>query len=430
MRASLHLLQWLLACALLVLGWNLKDPHLLPVRHLETPVLLILAALGLLLALRRPPRRNRALLPGAFLAAIALTVAGEWTLQYRKREVLRTEPALAASLGRHFVVGYSAPDDLWPLVSRGLVGGIFVTQRNAAGKSHDELRREIGELQVLRRVAGLPPLLVATDQEGGPVSRLSPPLEKLPGLAALVAASRSEEELARKAEAYGARQGEALAGLGVTVNLSPVVDLRAEDGHRALDFHSRIGSRAISSDPYVTARVAEAYGRGLESKGVKPTLKHFPGLGRVTGDTHHFSAVLGTPIAELQSRDWLPFRQVATHSSSLIMLGHVILAELDRDNPVSFSRAAVQTIVRGEWRHDGLLITDDLTMAAAYDRGLCAATVKALNAGVDLLLVSYDHEKYYDAMYCATRAYNDGRLDRVLLDGSRRRLVRLAPDVR
>jgi beta-N-acetylhexosaminidase len=418
-------LQWLLALALLAFAWNLKDPHLLPVRELELPVLLVLAACGMGFALRRPRGRGRVLLVAVLVAAVVAGLAGEIGLRYRKHAVLSAEPGVAAELGRHFVVGYDKLDEVQALVSSGLVGGIFVTQRNAAGRSMEELGREIGHLQALRRSAGLPPLVVATDQEGGPVSRLSPPLEAQPPLAALVAESRSEDELERKAEAYGARQGEGLAKLGVTINFSPVVDLKVDRGEQRLDFHSLIARRAISPDPRLTTRVALAYVRGLERHHVKATLKHFPGLGGVASDTHHFSAVLETPIAELRARDWLPFQQVAAQSSALVMLGHVVVAELDKQHPASLSRTVVQTVIRSEWRHDGVLITDDLTMAAAYNRGLCDATVQALNAGVDLLLVSYDHEKYYEAMYCAAKAYREGRLDAPMLTASRRRLERL-----
>ena len=105
------------------------------------------------------------------------------------------------------------------------------------------------------------------------------------------------------------------------------------------------------------------------------------------------------------------------------MLGHVILAELDAAYPVSFSRKIVQRVIRGEWGYQGLLVTDDLTMGAAYNRGLCDATVRALDAGVDLLLIAFDHDKYFDAMHCAQRAAQQGTLElRTPERGSVRRL--------
>lgn len=216
-----------------------------------------------------------------------------------------------------------------------------------------------------------------------------------------------------------------MAQLGVTVNFSPVVDLRSNDTQNRLDFHSLINQRAILHSPEQTTEIALAYARGLESQGVRATLKHFPGLGGVRADTHHFPATLRTSIDELATRDLVPFQRVAQHSNALIMLSHVVLPSIDKDNPVSFSRSVVQNLIRETWKHDGLLITDDLTMAAAYNHGICEATVKALNAGVDLLLVSYDHEKFYEAMYCAVAAYRNGTLEENQLERSNRRLEQL-----
>lgn len=426
-RAGFTGLQWLAALVLLTLGWNLKNPLLLPYRHFETAVLLVFILLFIAAVVRWKRGRDRIPMLSVLIMTAILGVVGEFTFRYQKRAVLETDMPAASRLGQYFVVGYDSRDQsaLRILAGRGLIGGIFITRRNAAGRTADDLRQEISELQALRQSAGLPSLIVATDQEGGVVSRLSPPLSNLPPLAALVAESRNGEEMEARAEAYGKQQGRELAALGVTVNFSPVVDLKTGHADQLLDFHSQIAQRAISADPVVTARTALAYSRGLEAHGVRPTLKHFPGLGRVKEDTHHFSAALDTPIAELDSHDWVPFKQVAKASNALLMLGHVSLSGMDRENPVSFSRPVVQNIIRGDWKYEGVLITDDLTMGAAYRHGLCNATVKAINAGVDLLLVSYDYEQYYKALYCAARAYGKGQLDLTMLERSRGRIAGL-----
>ena len=100
------------------------------------------------------------------------------------------------------------------------------------------------------------------------------------------------------------------------------------------------------------------------------------------------------------------------------MLGHVVVPELDTVYPASFSRKIVQQLIRGEWGFQGLLVTDDLTMGAAYNRGLCEATVRALDAGVDLVLIAFDHDKYFDAMHCAQQAAQRGALDLPMLERS------------
>lgn len=413
---------WLCSFVLLFWACHAKDPHLLALRSYETILLLVLCLVGSV-AFRRLYRGGwRTTGVSLLVVAAIVTTTTELKYHYRKKMVLNSNLDIERQLGRHFIVGFSTVEELRPLIETGIVGGIFITQRNAAQKTVEQLRQEIAALQQLRQEAGFAKLIVATDQEGGIVSRLSPPLDGRPSLGALVDKSPCNADLLSQAEAYGRQQGKELYELGVTVNFSPVVDLRPDHAPNALDFYSLIKQRAISDSPTRTTEIALAYVRGMEEQGIRATLKHFPGLGGVATDTHLFSAILETPVEQLASRDWLPFEQVARKSHALIMLSHVVLSHIDRENPVSFSHAVIQGIIRNSWKHEGLLVTDNLTMAAAYNHGLGEVTVKALNAGVDLLLVSYDYEKFYEAMYYAVAAYLRGDLDHNQLERSQRRL--------
>ncbi|WP_019653635.1 glycoside hydrolase family 3 N-terminal domain-containing protein [Variovorax atrisoli] len=414
---------WLALAVLWFWAWHLKDPHLRFMRAWELPLLSALLLGGIAIAWRFARGRLRPVALGLAFAALLTAICQEAMSRQHRTEVNAMEGPLAQAVGAHFIVGYDDARELRDLARKGLIGGIFVTSRNVQGRTAESLRDEIAGLQALRSSAGLAPLIVATDQEGGAVSRLSPLVERQPSLASLLEADLPDDELARRAHAYGSQQGRALAALGITLNFSPVVDLRTGRAPGRWDFHTRIDERAISADPAVTAQVALAYELGLEAAGVRGTLKHFPGLADVAEDTHHFAAELRTPVARLSARDWKPFQDVSKHSDAAIMLGHVILAELDAAYPVSFSRKIVQRVIRGEWGYQGLLVTDDLTMGAAYNRGLCDATVRALDAGVDLLLIAFDHDKYFDAMHCAQRAAQQGTLElRTPERGSVRRL--------
>ena len=144
----------------------------------------------------------------------------------------------------------------------------------------------------------------------------------------------------------------------------------------------------------------------------------------MAGDTHHFPASLDTPLATLEASDWRPFRELAPALDAYIMLGHVTLPALDRAYPASFSAPVVSGLIRGTWGFEGVLITDDLSMGAAYLRGLCNAVVHGLNAGVDLLLIAYDEEQIVPALDCAARAARKGLIDRDRLAASAARLER------
>src|SRR5262249_32753702 len=174
----------------------------------------------------------------------------------------------------------------------------------------------------------------------------------------------------------------------------------------------------------IVAEIASAYVHGLEASGVGATVKHFPGLGRVLTDTHHFSANLDTPIDELEASDWRPFRDVLAHSNAQLMVGHVTLTAADPDRAASHSKRVVQGIIRDKWRYQGVVMTDDLVMGAIYQRDVCKAVVEAMNAGVDLLLVAYDGAQFYRIFDCALKGARQGRLDVAALRASEVRLGR------
>ena len=225
--------------------------------------------------------------------------------------------------------------------------------------------------------------------------------------------------------AHGLERRRELADLGVNVNLAPLADLAVPGSYRRYDFRSQIGRRTIGVDPQRVTRAVIGYTHGLESSGVEATLKHFPGLGRVSGDTHLIPAALAASQNDLEKRDWVPFREGLANTNALLMVGHATLPAADATRPASRSPRVVQEIVRDQWKHDGVLITDDLSMGAARENGTCSAGVEALNAGVDLLLITYDVGQYFEIFDCAVRATLDGQVLPERLAASDARLARL-----
>jgi beta-N-acetylhexosaminidase len=437
---TVMLIRWVIVLVLFIIALNLKSPYLFNYRQFETIGILSVCLACAWIVFRQSPVKTthnspeiyfRVTEKRLFLAILAivfaLTCAGEMSFQYRKYAVLHTDKKTLQELGKHFIVGYTEIEHILPLISSGAVGGIFITHRNVRNKSFEQIRKEIKDLQKIRKSAGLAPLMIAADQEGGIVSRLSPPLTALPPLSSLISKNSSLEEVKENALKYGEIHGKELSELGVNVNLAPVADLNFQKDDNPMDFHTHIRRRAISDDEMLVSRAALAYSRGIEKYGVIPTVKHFPGIGRVSSDTHHFSAELSTDKKELQQKDWIPFKHVLENSGAFMMLAHVILPKIDPEHPVSHSYKIIQGIIREDWKHDGVLITDDLTMGAIYSSktGIRQAAVMALNAGMDLLLISYDGEKYYEVMYRVIQAYQDKTLDVSMLEKSSRRLGRV-----
>jgi beta-N-acetylhexosaminidase len=422
------ILIWLAGLVFVFAAANKNDPYLISMRGPGNIVLAAASIAALVVLIRRGCwRRGIAgkLLILLWCAPSLAMLCAQASFDWRKRNVLQTEGVQARRLGPHFMVGYSSFPEVAVLAERGLIAGVYITRHNIAGRTAEMLKSEISALQDKRRTAGLPPLIVAADQEGGIVSHLSPPLTKLPALSTL--ASLPSDARSEVAQAFGRLHGQELAALGVNLNLAPVLDLRPEAGRNRFDFNTLIGYRAISDDPAVVADIAKSYVHGLEAAGVGATVKHFPGLGRVRADTHHFSAGLDTPLAELEASDWRPFRDVLAGSRAQLMIGHVTLTAVDPDRAASHSRLVVDGIVRKKWNYQGVVMTDDLVMGAIYQNNVCTAVVEALNAGVDLLLVAFDGTQVYRIFTCAKDAFSLGKLDSATLQDSEARLKRAFP---
>jgi beta-N-acetylhexosaminidase len=428
---SLLVVRLAIAVALLPFAIDWRSPLLAGYRPAALAALIALPLLliaidGRMLRSVKQNRTRRALSTAVILVAAATLVATLWQearFQWVRSRVLAADTAQLEKLGRHFVVGYRDAAELERLIERRAIGGVFVGARNVEGRSAEAVRAQIDGWQETRRRQGLPPLLIATDQEGGAVSRLSPPLPRQPPIASVAAHHADEDARNAAAHAYGATQGRALAGAGINLNFAPVVDLN-KNLVNPNDRHTRIRDRAISDDPAVVAEVARYYCRGLREAGVHCTLKHFPGLGGVFEDTHLEAGHLREPLAALESGDWIPFRALMG-GTAFTMLSHARLSALDAERPVSFSPAVVSGLLRQTWGHEGVLITDDFSMGAVYasKEGVAAASIAALDAGVDLILIAYDPAQYFPMMDAVLAADRAGSLRPAVLAHSARRLA-------
>ena len=201
-------------------------------------------------------------------------------------------------------------------------------------------------------------VLVLIDQEGGRVQRLKPPHARdLPPAAAYAARYRDDKEAA-KAAAFCVAQlvAHELRGYGINMNCAPVLDVPVAGAHDI------IGDRAYGSAPAQIIDLAREVADGLMAGGVVPVIKHIPGHGRATADSHLDLPVVATPRAELSKTDFVPFRALAQLPSA--MTAHVVFSDIDASAPASPSAIVTQEIIRGEIGFDGFLMSDDLSMKA------------------------------------------------------------------
>ncbi len=252
--------------------------------------------------------------------------------------------------------------------------GFILFRRNI--ESADQVRRLVADL---KDAAGHPDTLVLIDQEGGRVQRLGPPTwQSRPSMQQFGERARAFPRAAREIVRLNAFLIAAeLFCLGINVNCAPVLDLFHPDGHGI------VGDRAFSADPEVVSLLGRAMCDGLLDGGVMPVVKHLPGHGRAGSDSHVETPCVETSRDELERSDFVPFS--ALRDAPAGMTAHVIYSDIDPDRPASVSRRVINTIIRSEIGFDGLLLSDDVCMAALTG----AATLRVrevLQAGCDIAL--------------------------------------------
>lgn len=285
---------------------------------------------------------------------------------------LLSEMTTRDKLAQLLMVGVTGAADARAVVDNHRIGGIMIG-------SWTDLSMMGAPLAGIAASASPLPLAVSVDEEGGRVSRLSSLIGSQPSARALAQSSTPEQ-------VYGIalERGRAMRGLGVTIDFAPVVDVTdAGEG-------SVIGDRSFGADPATVTEYAGAYARGLRDAGVLPVLKHFPGHGNASGDSHA-QGVVTPPLSELQNSDLVPYRTLTAQAPVAVMVGHMEVPGLTGSDPASLSPAAYQLLRSGGYGGPGFngpVFTDDISsMRAITDRyGVADAALRALQAGADTAL--------------------------------------------
>jgi beta-N-acetylhexosaminidase len=344
-------------------------------------------------------RRRQATIVGAvaLILVIALIVAiaggggggNEQSELGLKRLVGQT---IVAKLGKK-----GADRDLLGRIRQGRVGGLIVFPADA-----QSLRADVEEAQAAAKQGGNPPLLVLIDQEGGGVKRLP---EGPPDLSPRQLGAAGDES---ESKSQGRETAAYLKGLGVNVDLAPVLDISEPNTDR------KISSRTFGTDPDVVSSVGVAFAEGLQDGGVVATPKHFPGLGRATVTTDERPVTIAATSEDLQT-DIEPFRGAVDAGVDMVMVSSAIYPTLTpgSDQPAALSPQIVKGLLRGQLGFDGVVITDDLE-APAIETSPGDAGALALQAGNDLLLYAKTDGASDEGFKTLVSQVKAGALDRGL----------------
>ncbi|MGG6311721.1 beta-N-acetylhexosaminidase [Paenibacillus macerans] len=250
------------------------------------------------------------------------------------------------------------------------------------------------------------PLFLSVDEEGGRVSRMPGELTKLP--TAREIGDTGSVELAGR---IGGVIGGELSGFGLNLDFAPVLDVNSNPENPV------IGDRAFGTKPEVVSRMGIAVMKGIRDQGVIPVVKHFPGHGDTSVDSH-----LGLPVVEhgldrLRKLELVPFKQAIRDGADVVMIAHLLMPKLDPEHPASFSKAVIHDLLREELGFGGMVISDDMTMGAIaehYDIG--EAAVQFVQAGGNIVLVGHDYAKERQVLQALADAVKSGEITAEMLD--------------
>jgi beta-N-acetylhexosaminidase len=329
------------------------------------------------------------------------------------------DPTLEEQIGQVLVVGFhglTPTSEIIDLIQNHHIGNIILFSRN----THDaqQLRTLTHDLQQLAKEAGhRHPLLISIDQENGTVRRLGPDATFFPGNMALgaIGSEQTAYEIARVA-------GLELLELGVNFNLAPVVDVNNNPANPV------IGNRSFSEDPQQVARLGAAAVKGWQDAGVIACLKHFPGHGDTTVDSHLALPILPYALERLETVELVPFKSGIMAGAETIMSAHISFPAITHDEslPATLSPTILRGLLRDQLGFQGVIISDCLEMKAISEGvGIAHGSVRALLAGIDLVLIShiYDHQRAGSA--AIQQALQTGELPVEILQQAVRRVIQL-----
>ena len=316
---------------------------------------------------------------------------------------------------------YNSPQDLQALSLQAVndrmretaakypMGGIILFSNNI--NNPEQLRTFVADIKAL------PSHPLCIDEEGGVVARLANNrnfhLPKFPNMTQLAASGRTNE-VTEAATAIGTY----LKEYGFDIDFAPVADVNTNPRNIV------IGARAFSTDPKTAAVMVKAYLKGLQKTGVVGCLKHFPGHGDTTADSHFGYAMSRKNWDEIKNCEMIPFKAGIDAGAHLVMTAHISLPNVTGSNtPSTLSSMIMQDKLRGELGFDGVIISDAMEMGAIIRQyPVEDACVAAIKAGVDILLCVREYPKVFETVVAAVRR---GEIPEARIDESVRRILKM-----
>lgn len=259
------------------------------------------------------------------------------------------------------------------------------------------------------------PLFFGIDQEGGRVSKIPGDLVKIPS--SLQIGTFNNPDFSFE---IGKVLGELVKAYGFNIDFAPVLDINSNPNNPV------IGDRSFGNSPEIVSSLGIATMKGLQEVNIIPTIKHFPGHGDTSVDSHLALPVIEKSLEDLEELELIPFAKAIEAGADMVMIAHLLLPELDETLPTSLSKTIISDILREKLNYDGVVITDDMTMKAIDSNyGLDEAAVLSVQAGTDIVMVANDYAKIDSVLSALNDAVTSGEIAIDRIDESVRRILLL-----
>jgi beta-N-acetylhexosaminidase len=323
--------------------------------------------------------------------------------------------SLREKIGQLIVTGFPEPnitEDLNRLITEYKIGNIILFSHNV--QSIDQLRELCEELQQSITASTGYPALISIDQEGGRVTRLPADAANIPGAMAIASTIRPENTYA--AGRITARE---LRALGINFNLAPVLDINNNKQNPVINVRS-YGD---------TIEVVEEYGlqmmKGLQDGGVLAAIKHFPGHGDTSVDSHLGLPVIDKSLEQLMELELKPFRTAIENGAECIMSAHILFPSIEQEKvPATMSRTIITDLLKNKLGYEGLVVSDCLEMNAIQKYyGTAQGALGALKAGVHMVYISHTPSLVMEAVELIEQAVQSGELSMTIVDEALKKVL-------
>jgi beta-N-acetylhexosaminidase len=293
------------------------------------------------------------------------------------------------------VDGYTVDNNATAMIEKHHVGGFILFGRNV--QNAEQLLTLINSLKIANSKNNVP-LFISVDEEGGRVSRMPDELVKLPSNKTI--GQINSENLSYK---IGSLLAEEIKAFGFNMNFAPVLDVNSNPQNPV------IGDRSFGSDEKVVSRLGVQTMVGLQANYVIPVVKHFPGHGDTSVDSHIGLPFIGHDMNRLASLELVPFKKAIDNQADAVMIAHILLSKIDAKNPASLSKTIITYILREQLGFKGVVITDDMTMGAIVENyNIGEAAILSVNAGSDIILVCHGYDNAAGVIDALIKAVEEG----------------------